>query len=133
MTTRRKSTSQQPGTRKRAAAKPQKQQAEAEQIASWCPQGEITIYSAMENKANLLELLQVSDAVTIDLSKVCEIDTAGLQLLILAKREAEQAGKKLQLSGHSDAVLDAFELCNLSTFFGDPVVIPSAKNSAESC
>ena len=72
--------------------------------------GEMTIYHAAELKPVLLGALDQSDEIEIDLSGVSEIDTAGVQLLMLMKREAVATDKKLTLSGHSPAVLDVFEL-----------------------
>ena len=51
------------------------------------------------------------------------MDTAGLQLLILAKREAARQGKSLSIVAHSPAVSQTIDFCNLTAFFGDPVVI----------
>lgn len=87
--------------------------------------GEMTIYSAAELKPALLAALEQSDEVDIDLSEVSEVDTSGVQLLMLLKREAVAAGKGLMLSGHSPAVLEVFELLGLSSWFGDPQVLPA--------
>ena len=59
----------------------------------------------------------------INLANISEIDTAGLQLLILIKREAAQASKTLSFVMHSKAVLEILELANLTTVFGDQVVL----------
>ena len=86
--------------------------------------GELTIYAAAAVKERLLAPIAEAAVTEIDLSKVSEIDSAGLQLLILAKRHARSAGKELRFTGHSRPVLDLIELFNLAPFFGDPVVIP---------
>uniref|UniRef100_UPI00051C7B7F STAS domain-containing protein n=1 Tax=Aeromonas finlandensis TaxID=1543375 RepID=UPI00051C7B7F len=54
---------------------------------------------------------------------VSEIDSAGLQLLLVAKKTALQQGSSLALVWHSNAVLELLELCQLSAFFGDPTLI----------
>jgi len=87
--------------------------------------GEMTIYSAAELKPALLEVLGRSDEIEIDLSGVSELDTSGVQLLILMKREAAAAGKALTLSRHSPAVLEVFELLGLGSWFGDPQLLPA--------
>ena len=90
--------------------------------------GEFTIFTALPLKAQLLEHLAAAPAggeVDVDLSDVTEIDTAGLQLMLLAKREAADAGKQLRFLRHSDAVLDLIDLCDLAGHFGDPVLIRS--------
>lgn len=86
--------------------------------------GEMTIYSAAELKPALLEAIGQSNEIEIDLSNVSEMDTSGVQLLMLMKREAVAAGKSMALSGHSPAVLDVFELLGLGGWFGDPQVLP---------
>jgi len=87
--------------------------------------GEMTIYSAAELKPALLEALGQSGEIEIDLSSVSEMDTSGVQLLMLMKREAVAAGKAMTLSGHSPAVLEVFELLGLGGWFGDPQVLPA--------
>lgn len=88
-------------------------------------EGELTIYTAAELKGRLLEALAAPEPLEIDLSQVSEIDTAGLQLLMLAKREAAARGTSLTLTGHSHAVIECLDLCNLTAAFGDQVVIPA--------
>jgi len=88
-------------------------------------EGPMTIYEAAENKRMLLEALGRASELEIDLSGVTEMDTAGIQLLLLAKREAAKAGKAVRLTAHSPASLDAIDLCDLGGHFGDPVVISS--------
>lgn len=86
---------------------------------------DMTIYRASEHKDALLHALGETENLEIDLSAVGDIDTAGLQLLILLKREARSRGKQLVLSGHSAAVRQAIDFCNLAAAFGDPMVIPA--------
>lgn len=91
-------------------------------------EGEMTIYNAAALKQQLDSLLAESVQLEIDLSQVSEIDTAGLQLLILAKKECTERSGQLRLVGHSQPVLDVLDLCNMANFFGDPVVL-SVKSS----
>lgn len=85
--------------------------------------GEMTIYRAAELKSLLLDAVTSHGHVELDLSEVSELDTAGLQLLMLAKQVARQRRHELRLHGHSPAVLEVFELLNVAAFFGDPLVI----------
>ncbi len=85
--------------------------------------GELSIYRADEIKLALTEPLQKGVQLVVDLSRVTELDTCGLQLLMLAKRTAKAVGSELQLVGHSPAVVDVFELLNVAAFFGDHLVI----------
>ena len=89
-------------------------------------EGELTIFSALETKQTLLGALVPGVTLDCDLSGVTEFDTAGVQLLMLAKREAGARGAVLRLVGHSPAVLGAFELLDLGGHFGDPLVMPPA-------
>lgn len=84
---------------------------------------DLTIYHAMEQKQQLLDALARSGALELDLSQVAEMDTAGLQLLMLAKREAARLEKPLSIVAHSPVVLQTLDFCNLAAFFGDPVII----------
>lgn len=88
-------------------------------------QGELTVFTAMESKQTLLEALAPGATVECDLSGVTEFDTAGVQLLMLAKREAAARGAVLRLSSHSPAVLAAFDLLDLGRHFGDAVLVPA--------
>jgi anti-anti-sigma regulatory factor len=85
----------------------------------------LTIYNASEQKKLLLAAVAVAETLELDLSPVSEIDTAGVQLLILLKREAQLCGHGLRIVAHSPAVSEALEFFNLTTFFGDPLVIPA--------
>lgn len=87
--------------------------------------GELTIFTAAASREQMLAALAAADEIEMDLSQVSEIDSAGLQLLVAAKREAALHGKVLHFSGHSAAVLDALDLTDLSAHFGDPVLIHS--------
>ncbi|HET6718930.1 MAG TPA: STAS domain-containing protein [Rhodocyclaceae bacterium] len=85
---------------------------------------DMTIYHALEQKTLLLDALAEGRTLELDLSQVGAIDTAGLQLLLLIKREAGRAGKQLKLTGHSPSVRELIEFTQLAAHFGDPMVIP---------
>lgn len=89
--------------------------------------GEITIYRAAEIRQTLLAALEDSaQGLDIDLAAVTEIDSAGVQLLMAAKRAAQAAGHPLSMSNHSAAVVDVLEVFNLAAFFGDPLLVAAA-------
>ena len=88
---------------------------------------DLTIYHALEQKHMLLDALGSTDELELDLMQVGEIDTAGLQLLILLKKEAQRAGKRLSIVAHSQAVRSVIDFCNLAAELGDPLVIPAAE------
>ena len=82
-----------------------------------------TIVNAVAMHAQLLAALGSASDIEVDLSQVTEIDSAGLQLLISAKQEAAVLQKRLSFAGHSPAVLETLDLCDLSAHFGDPVLL----------
>lgn len=85
--------------------------------------GEVTIYRAAELKVTVLAALRAGRVLEVDLSGVTELDTAGLQVLMLAKQAAAAEQRALRLVGHSPAVVEVFELLDLVAFFGDAVLI----------
>ena len=92
-------------------------------------QDDLTIYHAAEIKTRLVDALATCDELELDLLQVGEIDTAGLQLLILLKKEAQRAGKTLSIVAHSQTVRAVIDFCNLAAELGDPLVIPAAEAS----
>lgn len=81
--------------------------------------GELNIYAAAALRQLLLDALNAGSQVEIDLSEVNEMDCAGLQLLVAARREAVRQGKPLRFAGGSRAVLDLLDLCALSTILDE--------------
>ena len=88
---------------------------------------DLTIYHALEQKNHLLDALSGSDVLELDLHQVSDIDTAGLQLLIMLKKEAQRTGKQVAIVAHSQAVHSVIDFCNLGAELGDPLVIPAAE------
>ena len=94
-----------------------------------CLTEDLTIYHALEQKNALLAALAGTDDLELDLMHVGEIDTAGLQLLILLKKEAQRAGKTISIVAHSQSVRAVIDFCKLAAELGDPLVIPAAEAS----
>jgi anti-sigma B factor antagonist len=88
-------------------------------------EGDMTIYNAIETKQRLIEALGDTKELQIDLSAIGEIDTAGFQLLLMIKLEAQRQQKSLRIIGHSPAIRDLFDFYNKVAFFGDPLHIPA--------
>lgn len=86
--------------------------------------GELCIYGAASLKPRLLDLLGPGTTCDIDLSQISEIDSAGIQLLMMARRVAEKCGCALSYSGHSAAVEEVMRLFHLSPDFSDPLLLP---------
>ncbi|KJV07223.1 STAS domain-containing protein [Methylocucumis oryzae] len=80
---------------------------------------ELTIYNVAEYKQQLETGWQQNQELHLDLSDVLEIDSAGVQLLLWLKKTAGS----LKLVHHSKAVIEVFELLNLTAHFGDPIIL----------
>jgi len=85
--------------------------------------GALTIFQAAERKPELLHILARSEGMlALDLSGVDEIDTAGVQLLLLLRREAAAQQRTLDVVAYSAPVLAVFDLLQLhALFFADPL------------
>ena len=77
-------------------------------------EGELTIYNANDTKRRLMASLDSTTSLDVDLSAVTDLDSAGLQLLVLAWREAGKSGKTLRYINASPAVEELLEFCNLT-------------------
>lgn len=92
--------------------------------------GEMCIYEAHEIKDELIASVAESNELEIDLSQVSEMDSAGLQLLLLAKKMCTDSNKTLRLVSHSEAALEVIDSYHMASFFGDPMVIPDPKKAS---
>lgn len=79
--------------------------------------GEFNIYTASGWKDRLLAHLGNASATDVDLSSVNEFDSAGLQVLLLIRREALAAGKQIRLIAPSRCVAEVIDLCGLRDTF----------------
>ena len=76
-------------------------------------EGDLTVRRVQEMKDVILARLAHAQALEVDLAGVTEIDTAGAQLLLLARRAAQASGKELRLVAHSPAVAALFDLLRI--------------------
>lgn len=85
--------------------------------------GEFTIYTAAEQFARLQRALVEHVCLDLELGAVSEIDSAGVQLLLWAHRQAAGQGGRLRVITQSDAVAAAVGLLQLGTLLApaDPV------------
>lgn len=81
------------------------------------PEGEFNIYGAIDFREALVAAVHAEGDIDVDLSAASEMDAAGLQLLLLARREAAASGKLLRLIAPGAAVLEVMGLCNLASRF----------------
>jgi anti-anti-sigma factor len=87
--------------------------------------GELTIYHAPEVKHALLEALSAAPALDVSLAEVVEMDSAGLQLLWLARREGPMQGKPVRLVAHGDASREVFDTLGMTGLFGEVASMPT--------
>jgi ABC-type transporter Mla MlaB component len=77
---------------------------------------ECTVADASSLKAGLAKLLDESGIVTLDVSAVQRIDTAGLQVIAAFVRERESQGRQVEWRGSAPALTAAAKLLGLSSF-----------------
>jgi phospholipid transport system transporter-binding protein len=80
---------------------------------SFAVAAECTVADAGALKSGLAKLLDESGSVTLDISAVQRIDTAGLQVIATFVRERESQGRQVQWQGDSAAVSAAAKLLGL--------------------
>lgn len=81
--------------------------------------GSMTIYEAAVQKGELLAALANAPALELDLGGVDEADTAGLQLLLLLRREAASGGKPVRVVALSPAIVEVLDRYGLASAFAD--------------
>lgn len=77
-----------------------------------------TIAQAGAMKSQLAKVLSASGAVTVDLSGVRRIDTAGFQVLAAFIRERRAAGRDVRCDGATEAFSVTASLLGLGALFG---------------
>jgi anti-anti-sigma factor len=75
--------------------------------------GELTIYTAAEQAPRVLGPLERTASIRVGLAGVTEMDTAGLQILLAARREAERLGGTAEFRGASEPVREALAIVHL--------------------
>jgi anti-sigma B factor antagonist len=82
--------------------------------------GELTIYNVAEIREALAAAMDRCDEIEVDLSAISEIDSAGLQLMLIVKRNP---GKAVRFVNHPQSVLRLVDLAHLGEALGDPLFI----------
>lgn len=81
-------------------------------------EGELTIYQVGVAKQELFKDYQkLTGDVALDLQQVTEIDTAGVQLLLFAKKLFSDMGKTLYISKNNDAVENVLNALDVNQQF----------------
>ncbi len=76
--------------------------------------GDLTVAEAAAAKATLIEALESGErAVTVELSEVTELDTAGLQVLLLARRMSLECDVALSFDRPSEPVRNVLAVVHL--------------------
>jgi anti-sigma B factor antagonist len=78
-------------------------------------EGELTIHTAADRRGALLAAIETEVELELDLSAVTELDTAGLQLLLLVRREVAHLGGRLTVVSASQAVADVLAIAYLQS------------------
>lgn len=77
---------------------------------SFAIEGDISIYSVKDLKDELSKHFENNKNMEIDLSAVDKLDTAGFQLLLMARKELESKDKKLSIINPSSETERIFKL-----------------------
>jgi anti-anti-sigma factor len=78
---------------------------------------ELTIYTAGQATGAIRAALAANANVAIDVGGVTEIDTAGLQILLVARKEAMLKNRAVSFVGQNRVVSECLQLMNLANFF----------------
>lgn len=80
--------------------------------------GELTIYSVTAAHKTLSELFDAFvSPVSLDVSRVSEIDTAGVQLLLFVKKQLGECDKAIYISNSNSQLDSIFSLLDLTNLF----------------
>jgi ABC-type transporter Mla MlaB component len=97
--------------------------------ASFALAPECMVSEGITLKAGLAGLLDVSDSVTLDVTDLRRIDTAGVQIIAAFVREREAQGRTVAWQGSAPALTTAVELLGLSGLLKLPAA-PAASEAA---
>lgn len=91
---------------------------------------ELNIASVAEDRDHLVQLLQPGREVDLDLGGLTEIDTAGVQLLVALRKEADAMGCACRIAGSGENVLEAFGSLGLGHLLEEPLVGTGARHGS---
>lgn len=81
-------------------------------------EGELTIYNVSQAKLDIFtDHEKLPNQIALDLHQITEIDTAGVQLLLFAKKYFSSANKSLFISKSNESVEAVFTSLNVNTQF----------------
>jgi anti-anti-sigma factor len=88
--------------------------------------GDLTIYNAAQVAKDLLARVTDGGMIAVDLDGVTEIDSAGVQLLLVTRREVLARGGTFRFLRPSRPVRDVIETFALSDRLAPPAALPAA-------
>ena len=83
----------------------------------------MTVCDALEIQRLFLTALKEYQKIEVDLSKVIDIDCAGLQLMVALKNDAQKQQKEMVFNRYSAEVSDLLALFNMNDFFGERIAL----------
>ncbi len=92
---------------------------------------ECTVADAGSLKTGLAKLLEEPEPVTLDVSAVQRVDTAGLQVIAAFVRERESQGRRVQWAGEAAALTNAARLLGLDMLLKLPTAAGQAVETAQ--
>lgn len=90
-------------------------------------EGDLTIYTAAELKPDFERLIADPRDMELSLVNVSEIDSSGIQWLMLIQRERSRDNLSFRLIDHSNEVLQVFKDLELFSYFKEPIISDQAK------
>lgn len=91
---------------------------------------ELNIASVTEDRDHLVQLLQPAAVLELDLGGLTEIDTAGVQLLVALRKEADSLDCSCRFVGSGDTVQEAFGCLGLGHLLEEPLVGKSVRHGS---
>lgn len=85
----------------------------------------MTIYHADAVKQLLIDAVRQSPRLELDLAQVAAFDSAGFQLLCLARQEARRLGHEFRVATASQAVASLIDFYNAHDLLPQPAVLQS--------
>ena len=80
--------------------------------------GEMSIYTAMENKVDFEPHFGIEQNISLDMAAVNEFDSSGFQMLLLLERQAIENSKTFSILQSSPAVQEVLSLYSKNDWLG---------------
>jgi len=80
--------------------------------------GDMTIYTAMENKVHFEPYFSVEQSISLDMEAVNEFDSSGFQMLLLLERQVLKSKNTFSIMRGSPAVQDVLSLYSKDNWLG---------------